>query len=72
MGNQIFDDAQTALKTSPIYALRNLTVEQSDEMLLICGKVDSYYHKQMAQEVVRLVSRDIHVVNQIDVIEADG
>lgn len=59
--------AQSALAASPIYVLRDLQVEQLDESLLLQGRVDSYYHKQLAQEVVRTVSAGFQVVNQIDV-----
>jgi hypothetical protein len=34
---------------------------------LLSGRVDTYYHKQLAQEVVRAVSDGITVINQIDV-----
>jgi len=59
--------AQTALASSPIYELRDLQVEQRDEALLICGIVSSFYHKQLAQEVVRSVCEGIEVVNSIRV-----
>ncbi len=71
MITEIHYEAQTALRTSPIYDLRKLQVEQVDEMLLISGKVGSFYHKQLAQEVVRLVSGDYRVVNQINVESKD-
>lgn len=67
MITEIHHEAQTALSTSPIYDLRKLQVEQVDEMLLISGKVGSFYHKQLAQEAVRLVSGDFQVVNRINV-----
>lgn len=59
--------ARSALASSPIYALRYLQVEQYDNSLLISGQVDSFYHKQLAQEVVRAVAKDVRVVNSIDV-----
>ena len=59
--------ARTALSSSPIYALRELQVEKYDDSLLISGHVDSFYHKQLAQEVVRAVAKDVRVVNSIDV-----
>ena len=60
--------AQRALASSPIYALRELRVEQTGEMLLISGLVSSYYHKQLAQEVVRAVAEGTEVVNSIHVL----
>ncbi len=59
--------ARSALASSPIYALRYLQVERYDNSLLISGQVDSFYHKQLAQEVVRAVAKDVRVVNSIDV-----
>jgi len=59
--------AQTALAGSPICELRDLQVEQHEETLLIRGVVSSFYHKQLAQEVVRSVCEGIEVVNSIRV-----
>jgi len=60
--------AQSALSESPIFDLRDLLVEEGDEGLVLRGSVASFYHKQMAQELVRaVVGRDIDVVNSIDV-----
>lgn len=59
--------AQNALATSPIYLLRQLDVEQVEDRLYLSGRVDTYYHKQLAQEVVRAVSGDVQVVNSINV-----
>jgi len=59
--------ARAALASSPIYALRDLRVEQGNNSLLISGHVDSFYHKQLAQEIVRVVAKDVRVVNSIDV-----
>ena len=61
--------AQTALANSPIYELRDLRVEQQNGALLICGVVSSFYHKQLAQEVVRAVCQELQIelVNSIRV-----
>ena len=59
--------AQSALTSSPIYALRELRVERLNGSLLISGNVGSFYHKQLAQEVVRAVAEGIRVINTIDV-----
>jgi hypothetical protein len=59
--------AQKALSASPVFALRDLRVDQQDETLLISGLVSSFYHKQLAQEVVRAVAEGIEVVNSISV-----
>jgi hypothetical protein len=59
--------AQMALANSPIYELRDLQVEQREGTLLIIGAVSSYYHKQLAQEVVRSVCQGIELINAIRV-----
>ena len=61
--------AQSALANSPIHELRDLEVQQQNGALLICGVVSSFYHKQLAQEVVRAVCREfaIELVNSIRV-----
>ena len=59
--------AQTALASSPIYELRDLQVEHRQGTLVISGTVSSFYHKQLAQEVVRSVCRSIEVINSIRV-----
>ena len=59
--------AQTALSTSPVYLLRGIQVEQVHDGLLLSGQVDTYYHKQLAQEVVRAVCDGVQVINSIDV-----
>jgi hypothetical protein len=63
--------AQAALWNSPFYELRELSVESRNDTLLISGYVSSFYHKQLAQEVVRSVCTDIKVVNVICVESAE-
>ena len=67
MTMEVQDQAQAALQTSPIFALRDLRVERDGSSLLISGRVSSYYYKQLAQEVVRSVAGGLQVVNSIDV-----
>jgi hypothetical protein len=40
------------LRESPIPALRRLLIEETEAIVLIKGKVPSYYLKQMAQEAI--------------------
>ena len=64
--------AQAALTNSPFYELRDLQVEHRNGALLISGCVSSFYHKQLAQEVVRSVCAGIEVINSIRVeVELD-
>ena len=59
--------AQCALKQSPILDLRHVQVEHVDDALFISGSVSSFYHKQLAQEIVRAVANGASVVNSISV-----
>ena len=59
--------AQMALAASPVFALRDLHVERDGDTLLISGLVSSFYHKQLAQEVVRHAAEGVEVVNSIQV-----
>ena len=67
LSNDVQVRAQCALATSSIFALRDLNVEHAGQSLLIFGRVDTFYHKQLAQEVVRAVSDGLEVVNLIAV-----
>jgi hypothetical protein len=63
--------AIAALSKSPFHELRNLQVVQHEDALLISGTVSSFYHKQLAQEVVRSVCRGIALNNAIQVVTDD-
>lgn len=60
--------AQTALADGPVAALRELRVDQVGNSLLLSGMVTSFYHKQLAQEQVRLAVGDVEIVNSIVVL----
>jgi hypothetical protein len=65
-------EAQSALSSSPFYDLRELTVEEIDDRRLVLrGMVSSFYHKQLAQEVVLAMAKAkaYRVVNSIEVID---
>jgi osmotically-inducible protein OsmY len=57
--------AQAALANSPFYELRDLQVVRQDHALVLSGRVSSFYHKQLAQEVVRAVCHDTNVINSV-------
>ena len=68
--------AKTVLLRSRIYVLRTLHVFQDGDAIILRGRVASYYHKQLAQELVRMAVEGVEVVNLIDVVyrpeEEDG
>jgi hypothetical protein len=65
-------EAQKALNASPFYDLRELTVEElSDRRLQLRGMVGSFYHKQLAQEVILAMAKGkaYRVINEIEVVD---
>ena len=64
---EISHRAQIALKTSSLYALRMVTVEQAADGLILTGRVSTFYQKQQAQELVRTFAGETLVTNQIEV-----
>jgi len=62
-----YERAQDVLAQSPIYALRQLRVESQGDTLLLQGRVTSFYLKQLAQEAVLAVAKDVPVVNTVSV-----
>jgi len=59
--------ARGALSRSPIYELRHLEVIEIGGCIVLQGVVSSFYHKQLAQEVVRAVCSGISVRNAVQV-----
>ena len=61
--------ASAALAASSVTELRNLRVDETEELLELTGTVRSFYHKQLAQEIVRpaAVAAGRRVVNQVAV-----
>lgn len=60
--------ARSALAGSSIYVLRKLQIERDGEGLVMRGRVDSYYHKQLAQELVKAAIDGCEVVNALQVV----
>jgi osmotically-inducible protein OsmY len=67
--SEIHTRAEGALRSSPIFALRELHVESENGRLLLSGLVGSFYPKQLAQEVVLGVAEGVEVVNDVKVNE---
>ncbi|REK11414.1 MAG: BON domain-containing protein [Planctomycetota bacterium] len=60
--------AQQALADSKVYALRELVIDRDDDTLVIVGEATSFYHKQLAQEIVRHAAPGVEVVNAVHVL----
>ena len=67
LASDIQSRAREALASSPIFALRELEVRVDGQSLVISGVVSSFYHKQLAQEVVLAVAHGVQVVNSLRV-----
>ena len=61
--------AVTALRQSPISALHDLDVTATADVIILSGRVGSYYYKQLAQEAVISVAGHREVVNNIRVMK---
>jgi len=55
------------LASSSVRDLRQIRVDRNDNQIQLSGTVRSFYHKQLAQEAVRLVVGGMQVVNRVDV-----
>ncbi len=60
--------ASQALRRSPLPALRKLSLEETDAVVVISGRVSSYYLKQLAQEAVMPVLGGRELRNRVAVI----
>jgi hypothetical protein len=62
------EEARCALSRSNIYDLRMLHVDGDGDSVVLTGLVSSFYHKQLAQEIVRTAVEGFEVVNTIRVV----
>jgi hypothetical protein len=60
--------AAKALRQSPIPALRKLSLDETDAVVVISGNVTSYYLKQLAQEAVIPLLAGRELYNQVTVV----
>lgn len=58
---------RSALQRSPIHALRALSVLHDGERLRLTGAVESFYQKQLAQELLRPLVGSLEICNEVDV-----
>jgi hypothetical protein len=70
MAQQLIDvvaHAKEVLNRSTLADIRSLDVESDGERLVLTGIVGSYFHKQLAQELVRNAIDDLEIANAIGV-----
>lgn len=63
----VASQAKAVLGTSRIFDLRCLDVQRDGAGVVLRGSVSSFYHKQLAQELLKTAIDGIEVVNEIDV-----
>ncbi|MGO8752192.1 MAG: BON domain-containing protein [Thermoguttaceae bacterium] len=59
--------ARERLRGSPYGSLRTVSCECKDGVLFLRGRLSSFYHKQLAQEVVARIVGVTQVINEIEV-----
>ncbi len=59
------EQVQFALSRASNPELRRIIVEQTEEAVILYGKVSCFYMKQMAQEVVRHCAEERLIINRI-------
>lgn len=67
---EVIGAAQGRLRSCPYFSLRSLVLEFHEGVLVLRGKVASYYLKQVAQEAVRRVAGVEAIINVVEVIPA--
>ena len=60
------------LRRSPYPSVRTVSCECEEGVVLLLGRVQCYYHKQLAQEAVRGLEGVAQVVNEIEVVDLLG
>jgi osmotically-inducible protein OsmY len=62
---------RVALDNCPIHSVRRVRVDHDGHAVHLRGSVESFYYKQLAQEVVRTICNGVEIVNEIAVDEFD-
>lgn len=65
---EIAEIAEARLSASSHLALRKVFCKYDDGVLVLQGRLNSFFHTQLAQETVRRVEGVQRVVNQIEVL----
>jgi len=61
--------AQEMLRTSPYRPIHRVACAYQDGLLVLRGRLRTYFHKQLAQEAVARVDGVRQVVNEIEVVQ---
>jgi hypothetical protein len=64
--------AERRVQASPHFALRSVSCDYDKGILVLRGRVASYYLKQLAQEAVRKLDGVVVIVNVIEVTDGEN
>jgi hypothetical protein len=64
----ILDKAKSSLSRSRISEIRQLEIHEYQDRIVIRGRVSSFYHKQLAQELIRLEIGAAAIDNEVRVV----
>ena len=67
--DNLVDIARGRLSNSPYMAIRDVSCEMENGVLLLRGRLRSFHHKQLAQEAVRPLAGVGQIVNAIEVVD---
>ena len=67
--HEVTEAAKARLQKSPYLRIRNLSCEYDQGVLVLGGRLPSFYLKQLAQVAVAGLEGVMHVVNDVDVVQ---
>jgi osmotically-inducible protein OsmY len=70
--SQIEEQAETRLRRSSSFVLRNVACHFRDGVLILRGQLPSFHHKQIAQELVQQIGGVKQIDNRIEVVSPDS
>jgi osmotically-inducible protein OsmY len=65
----VLGQARDRLQANPYTTGKGVSCGWDQGVLRLCGRLPSYYHKQLAQEVVKGLDGVAEVVNDIEVVD---
>lgn len=60
-------ELQRRLRTSTYIALRDVRCFRDGGVVVLCGRVPTFFLKQLAQEIVRHTDGDCRIINELEV-----
>ena len=68
VSRKVTQAAKDRLLRSPYMTVKRVSCEYDDGVLLLRGRLASFYQKQLAQEAVAGLPGVVHVVNETEVV----